>query len=465
MRARALAAAAIALVAVLCAQPAAARASARLPPIKHVFVIVLENKGFDETFGANSPAPYLSLTLPSMGALVPNYYGVTHESLGNYIALASGQGSNPITQADCQTYVNMVPGTIGANGQAIGMGCVYPPSVKTVADQLSAAHLRWKGYMEDMANAPGQAATCRHPALGARDTTQSARKGDQYAARHNPFVYFHSLLDSGACSRFDVPLTQLPVDLRSAATTPNYSFITPNLCNDGHDSPCVDHQPGGLVGANAFLRSWVPRIIHSPGYQDGGMLVVTFDEAEINDSSACCGELQFPNTANNGFIVPGRGGGRTGAVILSPYIDPGTVDNIAYNHFSLLRSVEDLFGLSHLGYAGQAGLRALGSDLFTCYRPGRPRPRHGRLPTGSEIKLAVIGQGTAARPSVEIKLWHPGRVRVSVSPIGGHRRRAVGSAHALSACQPLSVRLPYAHGNVTVSAAAFGAVERRTISF
>ena len=131
----------LALLAGLALTPASANA-APLPPIKHVFVIVLENKGFDETFGYRSAAPYLSLTLPSLGALVPNYYGITHESLGNYIGLVSGQGSNPATQSDCQLYVNVVPGTVRADGQAIGDGCVYPSRVKTIADQLSAAGLQ-----------------------------------------------------------------------------------------------------------------------------------------------------------------------------------------------------------------------------------------------------------------------------------------------------------------------------------
>jgi phosphatidylinositol-3-phosphatase len=446
-----------ALLALVALAPASASA-APLPPIKHVFVIVLENKGFDETFGYQSAARYLSLTLPSMGALVPNYYGVTHESLGNYIALVSGQGSTLATQSDCQLYINMVPGTVRADGQAIGNGCVYPSRVETLADQLSAAGLTWKGYMEDMGNPPGQPQTCRHPALGTLDPTQRARPTDQYAARHNPFVYFHSLLDSGACARNDVPLDRLPADLASAASTPNYSFITPNLCNDGHDAACANGQTGGLVGANRFLSAWVPRILASPAYRAGGLLAVVFDESDGTDSSACCGETQFPNVVTNGFLFPGLGGGRTGAVLLSPYIDPGTVDTTAYNHFSMLRSTEDLFGLGHLGYAAQRGLQPLGRQAFTCFESQRPRPHRGRLAAGSLIKLAVIGQGTASRPQVELKLWQTGRVAITVG------RRHVSSRTA-APCQLQRVRLPVRHGTVVITARAFGGVERRTISF
>src|SRR6478609_755822 len=117
--------------------------------------------------------------------------------------------------------------------------------------------------MQDMGNsvASGAPQTCRHPALGAADDTQKARPGDQYAARHDPFVYFHSIIDSAACRRNVVDLRALPGDLGSEATTPDYSFITPDLCADGHDETCPDGtSPGGYAGIDAFLREWVPRI-------------------------------------------------------------------------------------------------------------------------------------------------------------------------------------------------------------
>src|ERR1700716_2585608 len=103
-----------------------------LPPIKHVFTIVLENENYDATFGAASKAPYLSKTLPGQGELLTQYFGIGHASLDNYIAMVSGQGPNPITQADCQFFMDVVPGTVGADGQAAGMGCVYPSPVLTV---------------------------------------------------------------------------------------------------------------------------------------------------------------------------------------------------------------------------------------------------------------------------------------------------------------------------------------------
>src|SRR3954470_20476141 len=337
--------------------------------VRHVFVIVLENENADTSFGPNSRAPYLAQTLTAQGQFLPNYFGVTHESLGNYVAMVSGQGSNVETQADCQFYTDVFPGLIGPDDQAIGRGCVYPSSVKTVADQLSAKGLTWKGYMEDMGNDPArESATCGHPVIGSPDGTQSATPGDQYAARHNPFVYFHAIIDTPVCDRNDVPLNRLTADLKSVKSTPNYAFITPNLCNDGHDSPCADGRSGGLATADVWLRTWVPRILASPAFKRDGLLLVTFDEAEASggdaDASACCDEAQFPNTPNNGGPTPGRGGGRVGAVALSPFVRPGTVSTTPYNHFSFLRTVEDLFGLAHLGYAQSPNPGAFGSDVL-----------------------------------------------------------------------------------------------------
>ena len=121
---------------------------------------------------------------------------------------------------------------------------MFPKSVKTIADQLTAAGKTWKGYMEDIGNSATQPKTCRHPAIGANDTTIIPTKTDMYATRHNPFVYFHSIIDSPTCKTKVVGLPVLTTDLASAAKTPNFSFITPNVCDDGHDSPCKDGRPG-----------------------------------------------------------------------------------------------------------------------------------------------------------------------------------------------------------------------------
>jgi phosphatidylinositol-3-phosphatase len=90
---------------------------------KHVFVIVLENEGFDVTFGPNSQAPYLSKTLTSQGVLLSQYFGTGHASLDNYIAMISGQAATPETRNDCITYADFNLTGVTPDGQAIGSGC------------------------------------------------------------------------------------------------------------------------------------------------------------------------------------------------------------------------------------------------------------------------------------------------------------------------------------------------------
>ncbi|HVC66954.1 MAG TPA: alkaline phosphatase family protein, partial [Acidimicrobiales bacterium] len=250
--------------------------------------------------------------------------------------------------------------------------------------QLDAAHLTWKGYMEDMGNVPSrESAVCGHPAVGTVDTTQRAVPGDGYATRHDPFVYFHSIIDDTAlCDARVVPLgsttgalpasapagtTGLATDLATVATTPNLSFIVPNLCNDGHDAPCVNQSGAATAEANmdAFLSTWVPRITRSPAFRKDGLLIVTFDEADVSgpgaDATACCNEQPGPASALPGLSGPG--GGRTGTVLLSPFIRAGTVSTVPYNHYSTLATVEDLFGLAKLGQAATTS-STFGSDVF-----------------------------------------------------------------------------------------------------
>ena len=241
------------------------------PPrkITHVFVINLENENFEVTWGAGSPAKYLNGTLRPQGQLLTQYFGIGHASLGNYIAQISGQAPNPQTQADCANFSDFVSTGTGDYQQALGQGCVYPAAVQTIADQLTAAGKTWKAYQQDIANSPTQPKTCRHPPIGEVDSTLIPTKTDMYATRHDPFVYFHSIIDTPACAKLVVGLDALTTDLASAATTPNLSYITPNVCDDGHDEPCKDGQPGGLKSADRFLAEWVPKILDVARVQGG----------------------------------------------------------------------------------------------------------------------------------------------------------------------------------------------------
>ncbi len=353
-------------------------AHAALPPVRHVFVLVLENKSFTHTFGPDSQAPYLSRELPARGALLRQYHGIGHYSLGNYLALISGQAPNEETQMDCEVFSEFraTRPALDSGGQLRGAGCVYPKIVRTLADQLESAGLTWRAYMQDMGKNPDrERATCAHVPVGTRENTDAATATDQYATKHNPFVYFHSIIDDLAhCDTRVVNLDLLPQDLADPERTPNYVFITPNLCNDGHDDPCADGSRGGLAAIDAFLRHWVPQIEASPAFRRDGMLIITFDESSSitpEGSTACCGERGLPG-AKYPPGLNGPGGGRIGAVVLSPFVKPGTVSDRPYNHYALLRTVEDIFGLAPLGYAGTRNLRPFGADVFSAAAPHPP---------------------------------------------------------------------------------------------
>jgi phospholipase C len=373
-----------ALACLLLAAPAGARTRPfKLPRVKHVFVIVLENQGYEATFGNPAADPYLAQTLPAQGALLQNYYATGHESNDNYISLISGQPPNAQNQADCPSFDDFTGAVMLESGVETGSGCVYPAEVQNIGTQLSAAGRSWKAYMQDMGNDPNrETAACGHPTVNSTDETQKAEARDGYATRHDPFVYFHSVIDEAAyCDAHVVALgsptgampaaalkgeTGLATDLAHAGRTPALSFITPNLCEDGHDFPCTN-QTGGesaLADIDGFLETWVPKITSSPAFRHNGLLEILFDEAQSSDATACCGEEAGPGSPMPG--VTGPGGGRVGAVLISPHIAPGTVVTTEYDHYSSLASWEQLFGLPAL--ADAAGVPRFGADVFTATR-------------------------------------------------------------------------------------------------
>ena len=365
------------------ASAATTPSAAKLPAVKHVFVIMLENEDYATTFGDPSADPYLASTLPRQGALLEDYDATGHESNDNYISIVSGQPPNPQNQADCQDFDDFVgPGTL-ADGVEAGTGCVYPAAVQNIGTQLTARGKTWKAYEQDMGNDPDrEAAACGHPAVSSQDGTQTAEAGDGYATRHDPFVYFHSVIDNQAyCDDHVVALgttsgampaaslhgeTGLATDLKQAATTPTFSFITPNLCEDGHDYPCKNQTSGAsaLADIDSFLSTWVPKITSSAAYRQGGLLEITFDESDgpQSDSGSCCGEVPGPASPLPG--ITGPGGGKIGAVLLSPFINPGTTTTTAYNHYSSLASWESLLGLPRLADAATV-TSTFGADVFT----------------------------------------------------------------------------------------------------
>jgi phosphatidylinositol-3-phosphatase len=452
---------------------------AGLPPIKHVFLIVLSDRGFGHSFGA-AHGGYLSGALRRQGELVQNYYGVASAPLANEIALISGQGPTPQTASDCPQVSRIKPGTKGPRGQVLGAGCVYPATTHTLPNQLTNAGHSWKAYVQGVSSSSPTA--CRVPKLGSKES-QIAGARATYLAWRNPFVFFRSLTAGTACHKDEVGIGQLANDLKSASSTPSLSYIIPAPCSDGSEAPCKPHAPTGLAAANRFLKTVVPEIKRSAAYQADGLIAITFDQAPQAgadaDSSACCSSpATFPNlrsvpappvppaamgsgatstttgstttgstttsttsttgstttpttstpttsttgstttptttgttsttpttgstttgstttpsttgsttttgttttgttttgttttpaSSSAGGISPTGGGGQVGLLLISQYVKPNSVDVVDYfNHFSLLASIEKLFGLHRLGYGGVSALPVFGAAVFNQY--------------------------------------------------------------------------------------------------
>jgi hypothetical protein len=352
--------------------PPAGGGAGKLPAIKHVFVIMLSDEPYAATFGPESAAPYLSHTLERRGTLLARYYGVAQGQLANGVALLSGQGPTPASAAGCPTYEAVTPATEGGEGQVLGDGCVYPASTPTLPGELEVKRLTWRAYVQGLGEGGGSAPPCGHPAAGAADPTTAAGSQAPSATAANPIVYFQGLAEARSCTSDDVGLGSLAADLASAARTPTLSYIAPDRCHDASPGPCPGGGPGGLPAADAFLHDVVPEILASKAYRQDGLLVITGDAAPSTgafaDSSSCCGQPRFPNLpppTGLAASLPPEGGGQVGALLLSPFVKARTISQAPFNHFSLLRTIEDLFGLKHLGYAAGSKVGALEPSLFT----------------------------------------------------------------------------------------------------
>jgi len=195
----------------------------------------MENEESTSLIG-NASAPYINGLANSYG-LATQYYGVSHPSLPNYLALTAGNTFG-IT-SDCTTcWVNAT----------------------NVADQIEASGRSWKAYMEGMPSA--------------------CFVGDAYPymQKHNPWVYYNDIRTNAArCNAHVVPFSQLGGDL-GAGSVPNYVWITPNMCNDMHDC--------SIATGDNWLSQQVPAILNSSAYKNGGALFITWDEGSSN--AGCC---------------------------------------------------------------------------------------------------------------------------------------------------------------------------------
>jgi hypothetical protein len=382
-----------------------------LPEIKHAFLIVLGENSYESTYGTTAEAPYLSRVLPGKGELLPNYYGVTGGVLANEIAMLSGQGPTAETAVNCPNYTAITPGRVSETaGQVEGTGCAYGKEVKSLPTQLEEKGLTWRAYVEDMENggAIGQPFRCRKPTLGGPDGTIPG-PGDQYANWRNPVVYFSAIAEGEECEKHDVGYELLTHDLQFKKATPSLSLIFPDACHSGGELECESGAPKGAQGITKELKTLVPAIMASPAYEEGGMILITSAQApqagDNADPSGCCLAPAYPNLVAAGIqpaatpststtetstsststteaaseleeeaeptkyteesVLETGGGGKVGLLMISPYVEAGKVEEFEYaNHFTLLKSLEKMFGVEPLGYATEEEMPTLSPSLF-----------------------------------------------------------------------------------------------------
>lgn len=311
-----------------------------IPHFAHVVVLTEENENETATFGAGSPATYLNSLVPQ-GVFLPNYYGTGHVSLDNYLAMVSGQPGNGLSNSDC---VTVSLWTCAQAASAFNGGV-------NLADQLEAAGSTWNSFMD------GTSTPCFHGPYTAGDLQPDPYQGNStqppafnYADRHNPFIYFTDFIGNPArCQAHQLPFSDLATALADSstwtdATLPAFSFITPDTCHDGHDNPCAGGSPGGLVSMDGWLQANLPPLLDYLDSHDG-LLVINFDES--NPAS--------PQPGTCSTCASGGAGGQTGALLLGAGLVAGRTDQTGYDHYSLLRTIEDSFGIAdYLGLAAAA---------------------------------------------------------------------------------------------------------------
>jgi phosphatidylinositol-3-phosphatase len=252
-----------------------------------IFTIVLENHDYNEIVGSAN-APYIN-SLIAMGALATNYKDTIHPSLGNYLHMISGD--------------NQYPGVIDVGPQQIPY---FPADKPNLGQQLSQAGIKWRAYQETMG------------------TACNLKDNGKYAPKHNPFIYFKSLQGTAECAQVDVDYSNFAADL--ATNQFRFMWITPNLDSDGHD-PSGD-PVAALKHSDMWMSQEVPKILDSEGFKSGGVLFVTWDEAEGRNG-------------NDADKIP--------MIVLSPRIkQAGMQGATALTHSSYLATVEELLGLSRL---------------------------------------------------------------------------------------------------------------------
>ena len=289
--------------------------------LKHIFLIMMENHDASQIYGNTADAPYLNQLANGYG-MATRYFGVTHPSLPNYLSLISGSFQGVFD--DC------VAG-------AVCSGVTHMFGGQTLVDQLEAHHLTWKAYMQ-----------------GLPYTGYTGGYAGLYGQKHDPFMYFSTIRNSAARMQRIVPLTQWNTDITSGAL-PNFVWITPDVCRDMHGASgsgvggCASYD-GIIALGDAFVRSLVPQIMHSSAWNEGAAIVIAWDEG--NSSAGCC---KGP---------AGNGGGNVPLIVITSQGPHHIVSNTDYNHYSLLGTIEQLWGLGCLVNTCGMGASQLLLPLF-----------------------------------------------------------------------------------------------------
>jgi hypothetical protein len=266
------------------------RASPGSASYDHVLWIWMENTSYGNVIGSTS-APFQNALGVKCG-LATNYHDITYPSLPNYVAATSGLGREDLDR--------------------FASNCDPSPDCSTEADSIFSEVSSWRAYEESM------------------PTPCDREDSDAYAVRHNPPPYFSAL---AGCARNDLPLSALGPDLANDSL-PAFSFLTPNLCHDAHDC--------GVDSGDAWLAEEVPRIVDSPAYRSGHLAVfITYDEGERGETNDCAANQRDP-------------GCRVATLLVSPSTPIGARSDELFNHYSLLRTAEDLLGVPRLGEAARA---------------------------------------------------------------------------------------------------------------
>ena len=340
MRLRQIAMAAVALLGVtLVATPTAVSAGgshAKVPHYDHIVEIMMENQTYGTIIG-NPLAPNLN-DLATKYGLATNYFGVTHPSEPNYMAGLAGDFFG--VQDDNQFYCT--PALASTDPMCTGTTVPHTVSAPTLADQLTAAHKTWKGYFQNLPFVdPGSVVSSGPNANGPYTFKWPSSSNALYASKHNPFVNFTGT--QGALSQM-VPDTQLATDL-ATSQLPNYSLVVPDQCHDMHGTGGCGDLNGLVQAGDQYVGSTVSTVLASPDWHHGNnAIVITWDEDDFADAgqpgTGCCGA--------------DPGGGHVATIVITNHGARHLTDATAYNHYSLLKTMESAFGLSYLAHAGDS---------------------------------------------------------------------------------------------------------------